>query len=107
MRRGEVWWANIPRAGRRPILLLSRDVSYAVRTNVTVGEITTNIRGIPVEVGMDKSDGLPRECVVNLDNIVTIPMAQLSNLVVDLSPEKMRQVNQAIIYALDLKCAIT
>lgn len=98
-----MWWANIPHAGRRPVLLLSRDVSYAVRTNVTVGEITTNIRGIPVEVGLDKSDGLPKECVVNLDNIVTIPRARLSNLIVSLSPERIRQVNQAIIYALDLK----
>ncbi|MBU4194765.1 MAG: hypothetical protein KKE79_05400 [Actinobacteria bacterium] len=51
----------------------------------------------------DTRDSSYQKLVVNLDNIVTIPGAQLSNPIVSLSPEKMRQVNQAIIYALDLK----
>lgn len=70
---------------------------------MTVGEITINIRGIPVEVNLDKSDGLQRECVVNLDNIVTIPRKLLSSQIANLAPDKMEQVRQAIIYALDLK----
>ena len=31
MRRGEVWWADLPApAGRRPVVLLSRNEAYAV-----------------------------------------------------------------------------
>jgi mRNA interferase MazF len=35
MKRGEIWWAEPPTsAGRRPVLLLSRNEAYAVRDEV-------------------------------------------------------------------------
>jgi hypothetical protein len=41
MRRGEVWWAQLPSpAGRRPVVLLSRDTAYRVRSAVTVAPVT-------------------------------------------------------------------
>jgi mRNA interferase MazF len=104
MRRGEVWWAQLPEGkGRHPVVLLSRDISYGARSSVTVAEITSTIRGIPVEVPLDSADGMPRECVVNLDNIVTIKQFRLSDRLTMLSPEKMARVRQAIVYALDLR----
>ena len=37
MKRGEVWWANLPKpVGRRPVVLLSRNAAYPVRASVTV-----------------------------------------------------------------------
>lgn len=54
MHRGEVWWAGLPQPiGRRPVLLLSRDAAYSVRTSVTVGIVTRTIRNIPTEVLLD------------------------------------------------------
>jgi len=48
MRRGEVWWADLPLpVGRRPVVLLSRNEAYQVRDNVTVAPVTTRIRVIP------------------------------------------------------------
>ena len=78
MKRGEVWWAELPSpAGRRPVLLLSRDSAYRVRNAVTVAQITRTVRGILVEVELGPSDGLPTRGVVNLDTITTIPKALL------------------------------
>jgi hypothetical protein len=69
MKRGEVWWADLPPpTGRRPVVLLSRDEAYAVRALVTVASVTTRIRSIPAEVPLGPEDGLPRDCVANLDN---------------------------------------
>lgn len=103
MRRGEVWWAKLPEAGgRRPVLLLSRNASYDVRSKVIVAEITGTIRGLPVEVELDQSDGLPKHCCVNLDNIITIPKQRLSNPVASLTPDKMAEVREKIMYSLDL-----
>ena len=103
MRRGEVWWADLPRpAGRRPVVLLSRDAAYAVRTAITVAPITRTIRNIPVEVRLGRSDGLPAECVVNLDDIMTIPKTLLKNRMTMLSAEKTAEIEQAIRFALDL-----
>jgi mRNA interferase MazF len=74
-----------------------------VRTSVTVGIITRTIRGIPVEVSLGPEDGMPEQCVVNLDDVLTIPKARLAERITSLSPEKMTAVAKAIIFALDLK----
>lgn len=104
MRRSEVWWAQLPPPiGRRPVLLLSRDTAYRVRTSVTVGLVTRTIRGIPVEVPLGPEDGLPAQCVVNLDDILTIPKARLADRITTLSAGKMAAVARAILFALDLK----
>ena len=103
MRRGEIWWANLPApVGRRPVLLLSRDAAYAVRTAVTVAVITRTIRHIPVEVPLDVEDGMPENCVVNVDNIMTIPKSLLTERITVLSHDKITLVNKAILYALDI-----
>ncbi|MBI2864485.1 MAG: type II toxin-antitoxin system PemK/MazF family toxin [Chloroflexi bacterium] len=103
MQRGEVWWANLPApAGRRPVLLLTRDAAYRVRTSVTVAVVTRTARGIPVEVPLDERDGMPAACVVNTDNILTIPRYALAERITTLSTEKMGAVAKAIVFALDL-----
>ena len=103
MKRGEVWWANIPQPiGRRPVLLLSRNAAYPVRSSVTVAPITRTVHEIPVEVRLGPEDGLPKDCVAKLDNIVTVSKKRLDRSLTTLSPEKMRSIEQAIKFALDL-----
>ncbi len=104
MRRGEIWWAEQPQPiGRRPVLLLSRDEAYQVRNAVTVAQITTTIRDIPVEVLLDEKDGLPQKCVANLDTIATIRKIILTKRICSLSSEKMERVDKAIKFALALE----
>ncbi len=103
MRRGEVWWADMPApVGRRPVVLLSRDRAYAVRTAVSVAFLTTTVRGIAVEVPLGPADGLPKPCVANLDVINTIPKATLVQHICTLSAAKMADVGRAARFALDL-----
>jgi mRNA interferase MazF len=103
MRRGEVWWAELPLpVGRRPVVLLSRDEAYVVRNAVTVAEVTSTIRGIPVEVEVGPEDGLPKKCVVNLDTIVTVRKDLLIERIALLRDEKIDQIDSAIKFALSL-----
>jgi mRNA interferase MazF len=104
MQRGEVWWADLPApVGRRPVVLLSRNVSYPVRTSVTVAPVTRTIRGIHSEVPLDKTDGMPARCVINLDDILTIPKNLVTDRLTTLTPTKMGQVKQAALFALGLE----
>ena len=104
MRRGEIWWAELPPPiGRRPALLLSRDSAYKVRTSVTVAMVTRTIRSIPVEVLLGPEDGMPADCAVNADNMLTIPKSRLRQRITTLPPTKMTAVAKAIIFALDLR----
>ena len=103
MKRGAVWWADLPApAGRRPVVLLSRHAAYAVRTFVTVAPVTRTIRGIPVEVPLGREDGVPSACAVNLDDIMTIPKALLRRRIAELSPARIAGIEAAIRFALDL-----
>ena len=104
MRRGQVWWANLPSPfGRRPVLFLLRDGAYAVRDLVIVAPVTTRVRGIPAEVPLGPEDGLPRACVANLDAIYTISKRQVDTHISDLGIEKMQAVDTAIHFALGLQ----
>jgi len=103
VRRGEVWWADLPPpAGRRPVLLLSRDEAYAVRELVTVAPVTTRARRIPTEVALGPAEGLPKACVVNLDTITTIPRRALAERIGPLPAEKVTAVERALMFALGL-----
>ena len=103
MRRGEVWWADMPKpAGRRPVVLLSRNRSIEVREYVIVAEVTRTVRDIPTEVRLGREDGLPAACVVNLDVINTVPKRTLASLITVLNPAKQTEIKQALHFALDL-----
>ena len=103
MRRGEIWWADLPAPfGRRPAVLVSRDAAYAVRTSVTLVPLTTRRRGIAVEVPLEPADGVPRACVANADNVLTVPASRLIRRIGPLAPEKLRAVEEALRFALAL-----
>jgi mRNA-degrading endonuclease toxin of MazEF toxin-antitoxin module len=60
------------------------------------------MRNIPVEVLLDQSDGMPTRCVVNLDDITTLPKALVKQRITALTPEKIQKIDEAIRFALDL-----
>jgi mRNA interferase MazF len=60
------------------------------------------VRGIPSEVPLGKRDGLPRRCVANTDNIVTIPKVWLESRVASLRAEKISALDAALRFALGL-----
>jgi mRNA interferase MazF len=104
LKKGEVWWARLkPPAGRRPVVLLSRDEAYPVRTAVTVAPLTTTVRGIAVEVSLGTEDGLPKPCVVNCDSLLTIPKSCLESRITRLSERKIDEIHKAIRFALDME----
>ena len=65
--------------------------------------VTRSIRAIPVEVPLGTEDGMPQQCVANLDDILTIPKSRLTERIAALSPAKMAAVAKAIAFALDLR----
>ena len=103
MRRGEVWWVRFPApVGRRPAVLVSRDQAYQVRGAITVVPITQTIRGIPVEVPLGPSDGIPKHSAANADGLITVSKTRLEDYLTTLAPSKLQEVERAIKFALDL-----
>jgi mRNA interferase MazF len=103
LKRGEVWWADLPApVGRRPVVLLSRNKAIEVRQSVTVVPVTTKIRNLPTEIQLGRDDGMPRDCAANADVIVTIQKTSLVDPICVLSREKMTSLERAVKFALAL-----
>ena len=103
MRRGEIWWADFPGpAGRRPVVLVSRDDAYAVRDFVMIAPVTTRVRGLLAEVSLGPEEGLPKPSVVNLDSLDTVAKRYLMQRVGALSASKLQQVEKALAFSLGL-----
>jgi mRNA interferase MazF len=101
MKQYEIWWAELPKpAGRRPVLLLSRDDAYGVLSKFVAVEITTTIRHIPIEVPLGKAEGMPKPCVVNCDNLRTISKVHLVERISRIPARRIPEVKRAVGYAL-------
>jgi mRNA interferase MazF len=84
-------------------VLLSRNEAYNVRSLVIVAPVTTRIRNIPSEVPFGVADGVPQNCVANLDTITTVPKDCLRSRVTALSARKLKEIETAIHFALGME----
>jgi mRNA-degrading endonuclease toxin of MazEF toxin-antitoxin module len=97
----ELWWANLPQpAGRRPVLLLSRDAAYRYLNKFVAVEITSTIRHIAMEVPLGKAEGLSNPCVANCDNIRTVPRSALVKRIGQLGPARREEAKRALGHSL-------
>jgi mRNA interferase MazF len=92
MRRGEVWFAATP-GGDRPVLVLTRDPVADRIQAVVVAALTRTRRDLVSELPLTAADdGLPTDCVVNFDNVHTVPRTAFRRRVVALSEARMGEV---------------
>jgi mRNA interferase MazF len=102
--RGEIRWADLgPPFGTRPVLIITRDSAIRVRRSVTVVGITRRSYGIPVEVPIGPEEGMRERSVINADNILTVSKSVIKELITEVSPNKMAEVEAAIKFALALR----
>ncbi|MCY3851627.1 MAG: type II toxin-antitoxin system PemK/MazF family toxin [Acidimicrobiaceae bacterium] len=91
MQRGEVWFAATP-GGDRPVLVLTRDPVADRIGSVVVAVLTRTHRGLVSELELSVAqDGVPTDCVVNFDNIHTIPREVFRRRIAVLSPKRLAQ----------------
>jgi mRNA interferase MazF len=99
VKRGDICWIDDPDEGRRPALVLTRNEAIPVIRKLTVAYLTTTIREIPTEVRLSQADGLPAECVVNLDHMRQVPRVLLAEPITTLTGERMHEVCRAMAIA--------
>lgn len=72
-------------------------------TSVTCAPITRTIRGIRSEVEIGLEQGLPEPCVINCDNVITVPIEDLDDAPVGHLDEFTRAaLDEALRFALDI-----
>ena len=106
MRRGEVWWANLPTPGgsvpgyRRPVVIIQSDSfnESSIRT-VLVAVLTSNLRlrYAPGNVFLEQGKhGLPKDSVVNVSQIFTLDRSFLTERVTTLPGRTISAVDSGL-----------
>lgn len=106
MRRGEVWWAELPEPAasepgyRRPVLIVQSDDFNRSRIRTVIAVVlTTNPRlaEAPGNVPVTKEDtALPRDSVANVLQIITLDKTFLTERVSRISDRIMMSVEDGI-----------
>ncbi len=97
MRQFDIWWSELREpAGRRPVLLISRDDAYPYLNKFIAIEITSTIRNMASEVPLGAVEGLPKDCVANCDNLRMVARESLTRQAGRLSPERWIEVKRAV-----------
>ncbi len=100
MKRGEIWFAATP-GGDRPVLVLTRDPVADRIAAVVVAALTRTKRDLVSELDLTAAyDGVPSDCVVNFDNLHTIPRSAFRRRVTSLSAGRMAEGCRALRNAL-------
>ncbi len=85
------------------MVVVTRDRATPILANVTVAAVTGTIRGLPTEVPLRREHGLARDCVVNCDNLFTIPKQIVGRRRGELDRESVARLRAALMIALDLE----
>ena len=100
--RGEIWWCELADIGRRPVVVLSRDVAIPRLRRALVAPCTTIVRGLPSEVVLAPGeDPVPRRSAVNLDSVESVAVSGLVERLGRLADTRMREVCAALEVAVD------
>jgi len=110
VRRGEIYWVDfgIPRgseqASKRPALVIQNDTGNETSPTTIVAAITSKIKKLyPFHVGVSSVEsGLPQDSTILLEQLLTISQDRLMQRCGQLSPDKMREVDQALRHSLGM-----
>jgi len=101
LNRGGIYDVELP-GGRRPVVIVTRERAIPLLANVTVAAVTGTVRDLPTEVPLGPEHGLQRDCVVNCDNLFTIPKRALGSRRGELDAEALDRLRDALRIALDV-----
>jgi mRNA interferase MazF len=109
VRRGEIYRTRekVAERGHKPgfYVIVSRDF-VAENDDISTAicaPVYSEILGLRSELVLTSEDGVPRDSAVRCDFLTLMFKRKLTHFVGSLSADKLKQLNHALRYALDLK----
>ena len=100
MIQGDIYWVTFKQPDKkRPVLILTRNSAIPELNAVVVAAVTTTIRDVRSQVLLSDTDGMPEDCVVNLDNLQTIAKNRFEKYITHLNSDRMSEVFEAVQFA--------
>ena len=112
IRRGEIWWADLPRpvlsgpGYRRPVVIVQADrINESIVRTVIVAVVTSQTKWAPAPGNVllsRRACGLPRESVVNVSQLFTIDRTLLRERVGTLPRTTLSRIDEGLRIILEL-----
>ena len=108
MRRGEFYrvrhpGGDDPRRSRVFLIVGRQPVIDSRFSSVICAPVYSAYHGLPSQVLVGIDEGLKHNSAVHCDELVSLPKTALTDYVGSLSEEKLRQLNEALTVALDVR----
>ncbi len=72
------------------------------RNQLVVAQVTRTVRGLASEVRLTTADGMPQDCVVNCDVLLTVEKHLFQHYITPPSASRTAEVEAALKFALGL-----
>lgn len=107
MKRGELYRVAKPSSldpkSYRVFVVVSREILINSRFSAVIcAPIYSAYDGLSTQVSIGIEEGLKHDSSIHCDELVSLPKSVLTHYVGSLSPQKMRELNQALLIALEL-----
>lgn len=109
IKRGEIYYADLSpvlgseQGGVRPVLVLQNDIGNKYSPTIIVSAITSRLykAKLPTHISLDASlYGLNKDSIILLEQLRTIDKLRLREKIGELSPQKMKEVDNALLISL-------
>ena len=109
MRRGEIYRTKekVPERGHKPGFYVVVSRNFVAENDdistVICAPVYSEILGLRSELVLSSEDGLPRDSAVRCDFLTLMFKKKLTHFVGSLSADKIKHLNHALRYALELR----
>jgi mRNA interferase MazF len=109
VKRGEIYRTKqkVPERGHKPGFYVVVSRNFVAENDdistVVCAPVYSEILGLRSEVVLGADDGLPRECTIRCDFLTLMFKSKLTHFVATLSADKLKELNRALHYALELQ----
>ena len=108
MKRGELYRVAQPPVpdpkSHRVFAIVSRQLVIDSRMSTVIcAPVHSSYDGLSTQVAIGADEGLKHDSSIHCDELVTLPKSALTNYMGSLSQQKIRELNRALLVALDLQ----
>lgn len=111
IKRGQIYYADLSpvkgseQSGYRPILIIQNDIGNKYAPTVIIAVITSRHTkaNLPTHVWLNAECGLPKESMVECEQVRTIDKSRLKDFVGAVSQEVMQEIDKGLKVSFGLK----
>lgn len=106
MRRGELYRVRRPPGDPKParvfVVVSRQPLIDSTFSTVVCAPVFTQWHGLPTQVSMGTAEGLKHESAIQCDGLMSLDKSRLTDFVGELSFDKLRELDDALLVALAL-----